>query len=204
MGGSFENCQMLYKHALLHCNCYCWRRGRLMTLRTRRGEKAWFLSGSHEIHLYEHACISGWLLFILKDLCLHSLPQTAKMKKDSGTLEVKQLLLNMVASSQMFRPILSQPQILGKHLNKEAEDLPSCSELFCYSLENKTWGPGYFICVCVCVWVEGVLGRNSFLRQGSLVSAHLTDTLVTPSVEGLTFPASLTFHRVQASLGRLT
>ena len=54
-------------------------------------------------------------------------------------------------------------------------------------------------------WGVGeVLGRNSFLRQGWLVSAQLKDAVVTPSVEGLNYLVSLTFHRAQASLERLT
>lgn len=205
MGGSFGNCQVLYE--LLHCNCYCWRHDRLMTLRTRREEKAWFLPDSHEINLHDHACISGWLLFIPKNLHLYYLPWIAKMKKDSCNLEVKQMLSNMAASSHMFRPILCQPQILVKQLNREAQGLPSCffPELFCCTLENPAWGPGYFICVLGGRGgAEAARKINTFLRQGWLVSALLKGTLVTTSVEGLNFPASLTFHRAQASLERLT
>lgn len=71
------------------------------------------------------------------------------MKNDSCSLEVKQLLSNMAASRQMFRPIFCRSQILGNHLNREAQGLQSCfcPVAFHCALENHAWGPGYFICV---------------------------------------------------------
>lgn len=122
------------------------------------------------------------------------------MKNDSCSLEVKQLLSNMAASRQMFRPILCQPQILGNHLRREVQSLQSCSVL-CHSTTLFRTKPGVLATLFGWVGRWGkVLGRNRFLRQGWLV----TPALVTPLVEGLNFLVSLTFHRAQASLKRPT
>lgn len=70
----------------------------------------------------------------------------------------------MDASSQMLRPILCQSQILGKHLNTEAQVLPAAaSALSCSAVLLRTKPEG-LATLCVCVVVGGqVLRKNTFL-----------------------------------------
>lgn len=133
-----------------------------MTLGTGREEKARFLSDSHETHLQEHACVSGWLLFILEDLYLHSLSQTLKMKKASCNPKWEQQLLHVALLTKCPDLFLCQPLILGKHQNKEGLLSQLCSE-FCYTLENQAQGLAtLFVCLGVRWGVWGLLGRKTF------------------------------------------
>ena len=131
-------------------------------------------------------CIHKWIVTVYSKGYTSPLPpQTAKMDKGSCNLEVKQLLLNTAASSQMLRPVLCQPQILGKHLSRESTSSPKL--LLCWVVLLYSWEPSLRACLlCLYVWWLGGRGGcwgeiHFYGKTGWLVSAQPKVTLVTPS-----------------------